>query len=40
MVEDIRETKLEGASIEEIEAFIDFCSEWEEINENAGNWEF
>lgn len=31
MLEDIEEMKKHGASKEEIEAYIDFCAEWEEI---------
>lgn len=38
MLEDIEEMKKHGASEEEIEAYIDFCAEWEEINKE--NWEF
>ena len=38
MLEDIQEMKAQGATQEEINAYIDFCEEWEEIN--ADNWEF
>ena len=32
MIEDIEELKSQGATQEEISAYIDFCDEWEEIN--------
>lgn len=36
MIEDIEQLKSQGATQEEISAYIDFCEEWEEIN---NNWE-
>lgn len=38
MFEYIEELQSHGATQEEIEAYIDFCDEWEEINREE--WTF
>jgi len=38
MFEDIEELQRQGATQEEIKAYIDFCEEWAEIN--SENWQF
>lgn len=38
VLEDVQEMKTQGATQEEIEAYIDFCDEWEEINREE--WTF